>query len=267
MGTPRSDFLASVVVPVFNERGTVGEVVRRLQELPLRTEIIVVDDGSTDGTSEVLQSLSGIRVLTHAVNRGKGAAIRTALEHCTGDVVVIQDADLELDIEELPKVVAPVARGEATIVFGSRFTYGMPKEMPWPNKAINIILRQLVRVLYGAHLTDVATCYKAVPTEVLRALQLRCERFEFCPEVTAKVIRYGFQIVEVPLVGYRPRSVRDGKKIRWKDGVGAIQTLLYWRLRSLPPLPPHILSSALPQRTIQPSGARSPQAAKRVGGM
>lgn len=236
MHTHQRGGLVSVVVPVYNEAATIGNVIERLRRLPFPAEIVVVDDGSTDGTSDVLREFADVRVIRHAVNRGKGAAIRSALPHCTGDIVVIQDADLEYDTEELPRVVQPLLEQQAAVVYGSRFLDGLPAGMPWPNKIMNIVLRVLVRLLYGVALTDEATCYKAVRTDLLRALNLRCERFEFCPEVTAKVIRYGFRIIEIPLKNYRPRSVRDGKKIGWRDGIEAIKTLIYWRFRRLPPL-------------------------------
>lgn len=223
--------LITVVVPIYNEEGTLLELLERLRRAPFRKEIIVVDDGSTDKTPDILAEQPDIIALRHERNRGKGAAIRTALQHATGEIMIIQDADLEYDPDEIPKVVAPIVRGEAQVVYGSRFFKGLPREMPLPNKVANVLLAWAVRLLYRYPLTDEATCYKAFRTDLLRSMHLRCERFEFCPEVTAKSLKRGVPILEVELHNYRPRRKAEGKKIRWTDGLEAIWTLLRYRFR------------------------------------
>ncbi len=219
----------SVIVPVYNEERMVATLIERLRSVPLNKEIIVVDDGSEDKTPEILASMPDIIVLRHEKYRGKGAAIRTALQYARGDIVIIQDADLEYDPSEIPKVVQPIMEGKAQVVYGSRFFKGLPKEMPFPNKVANVILAWAVRLLFFYWLTDEATCYKAFRTDLLRSYNLKCERFEFCPEVTAKTLRRGIPILEVELEKYRPRTKREGKKIRWTDGVQALLTLIKYR--------------------------------------
>ncbi len=219
----------SVIVPVFNEADTIRALLKSLREAPFRKEIIVVDDRSTDGTGEILAGERDIVLARHDRNRGKGAAIRTGLARATGDIIIIQDADLEYDPKEIPRVVAPIVEGAADISYGSRFTRGLPKDMPAANKIANLILAWTVRFLFRYPLTDEATCYKAFRASVLKSMPLRCERFEFCPEVTAKALRAGYRIVETELVNYRPRTNRTGKKIRWTDGVEAVFTLVRYR--------------------------------------
>ena len=224
----------SVIIPAFNERDTILEAIARVQalegELGAPPEIIVVDDCCTDGTSEILEALPGIVRVRHAVNQGKGMAIRTGLQHVTGTVVAIQDADLEYDPHDLLKLMAPIARGEARVVYGSRFLNGRPA-MRLPNYICNRLLAWGANLLYGARLTDEATCYKVFDAALIRSLPLECTRFEFCPEVTARVCKQGERIVELP-ISYTPRSYDSGKKIRWWDGVSALWTLLKYRFRS-----------------------------------
>ncbi len=227
----RDEPLVSVIVPVYNEEATLGELLERLRRAPFRKEIIVVDDGSTDKTPDILAEQPDIVAIRHERNRGKGAAIRTALEYATGDIVIIQDADLEYDPNEIPRVIEPIVKGDASVVYGSRFFKGLPKGMPLPNKIANVLLAWAVRLLYWYPLTDEATCYKAFRTDVLKAMNLKCERFEFCPEVTAKALKRGIQIREVALHNYRPRTKHKGKKVRWTDGVEALWTLLKYRFR------------------------------------
>jgi dolichol-phosphate mannosyltransferase len=220
----------SVIIPVYNERDTIVEAISRVRASPVDKEIIVVDDASTDETASLAASAAGpdLRLLRQPENRGKGAAIRRALEEVTGDAVIIQDADLEYDPADYQALLAPIASGEADVVYGTRapaFT-----GMRWQNRLFNRVAALLTNLLYRASITDEATCYKVFRTEVIRSLRLRCERFEFCPEVTAKVRKRGLRIHEVP-ISYQARSIGAGKKIRAWDGVVALWTLLKYRFR------------------------------------
>lgn len=221
----------SVIVPVFNERNTLGEILRRMRavELPVEREIVVVDDGSTDGTRAVLSQLgdSTVRVVLHPRNQGKGAAIRTGLEHVTGDLVLIQDADLEYDPEDWPRLLAPLLGGKAEVVYGSRFT-GERRNMLFLHWVGNRFLSLVTNVLYDSTLSDMETCYKLFDREVLDGIELRAKRFDFEPEVTAKVLRRGIRIYEVP-ISYAGREYHEGKKITWRDGVVALWTLVRYR--------------------------------------
>jgi len=219
----------TVIMPVYNERDTVESIIKRVRQVPIDKELIVVDDGSTDGTSQLLDTLAGddVRVIHQPQNMGKGMAIRRALSEARGDVVIIQDADGEYDPAEYPKLIAPIAAGETAVVYGSRFR-GTIENMRWPNRLINRVLAWMVRVLYRAPITDEATCYKVFRTDVVKSIPLECTGFEFCPEVTAKLLKRGYRIHEVPIT-YRGRSKREGKKINWKDGVKAIWSLIKYR--------------------------------------
>lgn len=219
----------TVLVPALNEEDTIGEVIHRLLKLPLDIQVIAIDDGSTDKTPSILAEFGeAIMVLTNAVRGGKGAAIRQALPFIEGEVTIIQDADLEYYPEDIPSLTEPILTGQANVVFGSRFFSGMPKGMALPNKIVNKLLAWFVRLLFFRKLTDEATCYKAFRTKLLRRMNLECHRFEFCPEVTAKAIRLGEKIVEIP-VRYVPRTKDAGKKIRWTDAPEAFWTLLRHR--------------------------------------
>jgi glycosyltransferase involved in cell wall biosynthesis len=222
----------SVIVPVFNERNTVAEIVRRMRsvDLPIEREIVMVDDGSDDGTRDVLTQLqdSTVRIVKHPLNRGKGAAIRTGLEHATGDVVLVQDADLEYDPEDWPKLLAPVLKGRARVVYGSRFT-GERRNMLFLHWVGNRFLSLVTNVLYNSTLSDMETCYKLFERDVLDGVQLRADRFDFEPEFTAKILRRGIRIYEVP-ISYAGREPYEGKKITWRDGVTALWTLVKYRL-------------------------------------
>ena len=229
----------SVIIPVYNERGTVAETIAHVRASPvwegrgpvgprLEREIIVVDDASTDGTAETIGSLAGedLQLVRQPHNLGKGAAIRRALEMVQGDIVLIQDADLEYDPADYPDLIAPILSGEAQVVYGTRAPgfEGMRR----PHRLFNWVAARLANLLYRANITDEATCYKVFRADLIRSLRLRCEGFEFCPEVTAKVRKRGVRIREVP-ISYHARSVGAGKKIRWWDGVVALWTLVKYR--------------------------------------
>lgn len=233
---PKPD--VTVLVPALDEQDTIRAVVERVLALPLSLEVIVIDDGSTDATPDILREFGDrIVVLKTAKPRsGKGSAIRLGLERAQGEVVIIQDADLEYVPEELPALVEPILRGHTNVVYGTRFARGMPKGMALPNKLVNKLLVWAVALLYGRKLTDEATCYKAIRRSVLERMELVCQRFEFCPEVTAKAYRMGERIDERP-IHYEPRSKEAGKKIRWTDAPVAFWTLLrhrFWRPKDSP---------------------------------
>jgi glycosyltransferase involved in cell wall biosynthesis len=227
----------SVIVPAYNEAETVAQVIERVLSVELEgfeREIIVVDDGSTDGTREILERMDGqwpdlVRVEHHEQNRGKGAAVRTALEHVTGDVVITQDADLEYDPEDYPKLLARFEDPAVQVVYGSRNLRNNPRSS-WSFYWGGRLVSWVSNLLYGSKLTDEATGYKLLRTDLLRSLDLQADGFEFCPEVTSKVLRRGVKIHEVP-ISYQPRTLEEGKKISWRDGVQAIWTLLRHRLR------------------------------------
>ena len=221
----------SVVVPVYNERTTVVEILRRMRQvdLPVDLEIVVVDDGSNDGTEKVLGALedSTVRVIHHTSNQGKGAAIRTGLEHARGDLLLIQDADLEYDPDDWPRLLAPVLKGKAQVVYGSRFTGERRNLMFW-HWVGNRFLSLVTNILYNTTLSDMETCYKLFDRRVLDGITIKSDRFEFEPEITAKVLRRGYRIYEVP-ISYSGRDFDEGKKITWTDGFGALATLVRYR--------------------------------------
>ncbi len=220
------------MVPVYNEARTVADVLDRLIaiDLPVPREILVVNDGSTDGTREVLDRVPArpeLRIVHAARNGGKGSAIRIGFAQAAGTIVAIQDADLELDPAQLAELVGPILEGRTKVVYGSRFLAGRPAA-PWVSIAANLFLTAVTNVLYGGRLTDMETCYKVMTTDVARSLDLESNRFDIEPEISAKLLRAGHDIVELP-VRFEPRSRAQGKKIGWRDGVRAIQVLLKYR--------------------------------------
>jgi glycosyltransferase involved in cell wall biosynthesis len=217
----------SILIPVYNERATILEILKRVQAVPYEKEIIAVDDGSTDGTRELLAQVQGVTVLYHDRNRGKGAAIQTALAHATGDIIVIQDADLEYDPRDYKQLVEPIMEGRAKVVYGSRFL-GPRMAMFFWHMVANKMLTLMTNILYDAILSDMETGYKAFRADVIKGMRLRSHRFDFEPEVTAKVLKRGIRIFEVP-ISYYGREYSEGKKIGVKDGFVAIWTLLKYR--------------------------------------
>ncbi len=221
----------SVVIPVYNERKTIIEVVRRVQEQPYPKEIIIVDDCSTDGTRELLQQTQwaeNIRIFYHPKNMGKGAAIRTALQAVTKDVIIIQDADLEYNPSDFGAVLRPIYDGVADVVYGSRFL-GTHRSFMLHHYLGNKFLSLVTNILFNNILTDMETGYKAFRSPVLKGVKIRSNRFDFEPEITAKVLKRGYRIYEVPIY-YAGRDYADGKKITWRDGFAALWALARFRL-------------------------------------
>jgi glycosyltransferase involved in cell wall biosynthesis len=221
----------SVLMPVYNERATIRAIVEKVLAVPIEKELIVVDDGSTDGTREILRAevegRDGVRVVYHERNRGKGAAVRTAQALVTGEIAIIQDADLEYDPADYAQLVEPITSRRADVVYGSRFLGSHRAFLFWHmvgNKALTL----LTNLLYNTILTDMETCYKAFRAEIFKDIVIRSDRFEFEPEVTAKVFKRGCKVFEVPIV-YDGRDYREGKKITWKDAFGAIWTIVKYR--------------------------------------
>ncbi len=225
----------SIIIPVFNEAKTVGAIIDKVRTLDLGSdiekEIIVVNDGSSDGTREALgpyENVAGVRVHHSPVNLGKGASVRIGFSFATGDIITIQDADLELDPAEYKRLIQPIRDGSADVVYGSRFA-GQGKKGTLTFWLANKALAALTNTLYGASLTDIETCYKVFRADVVRQLKLKAARFEIEPELTAQLLKRGFRIEELP-IGYTPRTHEQGKKINWRDGFGAVWMLVNQRL-------------------------------------
>ncbi len=222
----------SIVIPVYNERNTILEILQRVREVDLPKEIIVVDDFSTDGTRQVLESLppSGdVKVLYQPRNLGKGAALRAGFEMVSGDIVVVQDADLEYDPGEYPELIRPILQNKADVVYGSRFLSGPHRVLYFWHSVGNRVLTTLSNMLTDLNLTDMETCYKVFRAELLRRIKFRENRFGFEPEFTAKVAKARCRIYEVP-ISYSGRDYSEGKKIGWKDGIAALFVILKYRL-------------------------------------
>lgn len=221
--SPRTDYLLSVVIPVYNEINTIGRILSRVASLNLNLELVIVDDYSTDGTRDVLariQDLPGVKVVMQPANAGKGAALRTGFQHATGDFVVVQDADLEYNPSDIPRLIQPLLRDEADVVYGSRFIGSEQQDDSWIHRAGNAVLTQASNLFSGLRLTDMETCYKAFNREVLKDLKLEQDRFGIEPEITAKLARRGYRFVEVP-IQYESRGYDEGKKIGFRDLLNA----------------------------------------------
>lgn len=222
--------LISVIIPVYNERNTIAEVLRRVQEQPYDKELIVVDDCSTDGTRELLQQTEwpdNVRVFYHPRNMGKGAGIRTGAQHVQGDIIIIQDADLEYNPTDFAVVLRPILDDVADVVYGSRFL-GTHRAFMLHHFVGNKLLTYLTNLLYNNMLTDMETGYKAFRASVLKGVTIRSNRFDFEPEITAKVLKHGYRIYEVPIY-YAGRDYAEGKKITWRDGISALWALIRFR--------------------------------------
>jgi glycosyltransferase involved in cell wall biosynthesis len=224
------DPLLSVVMPVYNERDTVEEIVTRVLAVPLRIELIVVDDGSTDGSGEILERLRARHQFTlvrQPRNLGKGAALRRGFQEVHGDLVVVQDADLEYSPEEFPALIELICQGRADVVYGSRFL-GRHRVFLFTHYAGNRLLTFVTNVLYNTMLTDMETCYKVMRVEVLRSFELKSNGFGIEPEITAKIFKRHFRVYEVPIT-YDGRGYEEGKKITWRDGLVALWVLVKYR--------------------------------------
>ena len=228
-GEARSEAIAlSVVIPVYNEEATVRQIVERVRAVGLHKEIVVVDDCSTDGTRDVLRQLErdeDVRVFLHGYNRGKGAALRTGFDQVKGNIVIIQDADLEYDPQDYPSLLEPIRAGEADVVYGSRFLANPRQDPSWLHRFGNWLLTAASNRLTGQNLTDMETCYKVFRRDVLERLKLQENRFGFEPEITAKISQLGIRIHEVP-IRYCSRSYREGKKIGLRDGISALHCII-----------------------------------------
>jgi glycosyltransferase involved in cell wall biosynthesis len=239
----------SIIIPVYNEIGTIADILQRVRAVELKVpvgygsedgtvveldrEIVVVDDGSTDGTRRILRALEsklGVAVILHERNQGKGAAVRTGLQHASGDVMLIQDADLEYDPRDYPALLQPILENRSQVVYGSRFRGGPTKAMFFWHMLGNRFLTLVTNILYDTILSDMETCYKAFTREVAGQLDLKAPGWGFDPEITAQILRRGYRIYEVP-ISYTGREFEEGKKISWRDGLTVLWTLIKYRFR------------------------------------
>lgn len=230
---PQRRLTLSVIIPCYNEAATIVDVLDRVEEVGLADEIIIVDDGSTDGTRDILREIEAearpaVRVLYHEHNQGKGAALVTGFAQATSDILLIQDADFEYDPREYPQLIKPLQEGIATVVYGSRFLGGPRKAMNFWNMVANKSLTLFTNILYNAILSDMETCYKVFRSDVVKGIPIHARGFEFEPEITAKVLKRGIRIYEVP-ISYNGREWTEGKKIKWTDAPIALWTLLKYR--------------------------------------
>jgi glycosyltransferase involved in cell wall biosynthesis len=235
--------LLSIIIPVYNERATIGQVLEHCRQLSIPKEIIVVDGHSSDGTVDRLreeETRGDLVVIYQAERRGRGNALRAGMDRASGDVIVFQDADLELDPAELPHLLEPIQSGEADVVFGSRFLRGRPP-MTFLQYWGNVIINRTLNGLYGARITDVETCYQMFRADCIRGQNFVCEHFTFTVELALRFIRLGYRIHEVP-ISYYPRTREEGKKLYWKDGLESLWVILRTRLTPPPP-PPRKTSS------------------------
>jgi len=219
-------------MPVYNEKKTIQAIIGRVMKSPLEKELIIVDDGSTDGTRDILKEFDGrpdIKVVLHEKNRGKGAAIATGIKYINGDYVIIQDADLEYHPEEYSKLLEPLLRGDADVVYGSRFK-GSGRAFLFWHRMGNLFLNLVTNLLYNSTLTDMETCYKTFRRDVIKDMKIESRRFNVEPEITAKVLKRKYRVFEVPIT-YSGRDFSEGKKITWRDGLSALWTLIKFRFK------------------------------------
>ena len=222
----------SIIIPVYNEINTIGAILKKVKEVPLNAakEIIIVDDASKDGTAELLKKIkdSSIKIFFHQKNQGKGASIRTGLRYANGDIILIQDADLEYDPKDYPKLIAPVLEGKVDVVYGSRLLSQKSRYSKFAYYAAGKSLTALTNILYRTKITDEPCGYKVFKADVIKSIPLKCSRFEFCPEITAKIAKRHIKIFEVP-ASYNPRSRKEGKKIKFRDWLEAVYILIKYR--------------------------------------
>ena len=221
----------SIIMPVYNEEGTFEKIIKKVKavKLDLEKEIIVVDDGSTDNSRKLIEKQNGIKKLFHKINSGKGAAISTGLKYATGDIIIIQDADLEYNPEEYPKIIGPIIGGKAEVVYGERFSLNQRERWAIPSHFFgNKLLSFLTGVIFLRKVKDMETCYKAFRKEIIKGIKIKSRRFDVEPEITAKILKRGIRIHEVP-IKFHPRTFEQGKKINWRDGIVAIWTLIKYR--------------------------------------